>query len=668
MTSDTGARATTALNVVLCSNDAGVSQAAVVAQSALANADDPERLRLWVLSDGISETNARFLKSLCASFPGATLEVVDISGVLREHAWFSKRTRPGARQWPMATWGRIFIAQVLPDLSGKVLYLDIDTLVCVDLGTIFETDLRGNVLGVVYESYLPETRDDSQPSPKYPPEVRAYFNSGVLLIDLDAWRRERCFEQIVAYLKREEICLDFSDQDTLNAVLGTRALALHPRWNWNDRWTARTAWLSLRRKTWRTWSLVTMHEAAIEPAILHFWGRDRPWRCNHRPEGRRYAKVLQAVFPGQRGHLPGRTAKRTLQGAFYAVYHPFVRGLLRLRLAWLRAHAPEWQPEEAPPNREKPRRVFVMTKCEEGSRHEMFDGVEFVWNDFSALETCDWVVVYDEMGRDRLATPQRGKTVLVTVEPPTIKLYPPAYTRQFAAVLTSHPHPFIRHPGKFLLNGALLPFYRPSSAPPPRTKALSTVCSDKAQRHTQHHNRLCLTKALAKLLPEMAWFGHGVRPIAQKAEALEPFRYTIAVENHFAPHHWTEKPTDALAAGCFLFYAGAPDFGDHFPHEAFRAIPVDDPARAAAIIRDAIAEDAYGKGQAAIAEAQRLIRERYNFHARVLHAITHTPEGALLCASRTRVLKSRHAVRRTLQGLSSELRQLARCLFARFLS
>lgn len=322
----------------------------------------------------------------------------------------------------------------------------------------------------------------------------------------------------------------------------------------------------------------------------------------------------------------------------------------------------EWQREEMPAKRGKPRRVLIVTKGESERARETFDGVEFVWNDFSAIETCDWVVVYDEMGRDCVALPAGAHAVLVTAEPPTIKRYPPVYTRQFAAVLTSQPRPFIRHPGKFLLNGAMMPYYNPSPVLPPRTELLSTVCSSKNQRHTQHHKRLRLTRALAKLLPEMTWFGQGVRPIARKAEALEPFRYTIAVENHFAPRHWTEKPTDALAAGCFLFYAGAPDFGDYFPHEAFRAIPVDDPARAAAIIREAIAEDAYGRGQTAIAEAQRLIRERYNLHARVLYAITHTPEAAILQASATRLLRSRHALRHTLLGFLSESWQWLRCL------
>ena len=42
-------------------------------------------------------------------------------------------------------------------------------------------------------------------------------------------------------------------------------------------------------------------------------------------------------------------------------------------------------------------------------------------------------------------------------------------------------------------------------------------------------------------LPELDIFGHGVNPMNDKAEALDPYRFHIAVENHVYDHHLTEK-------------------------------------------------------------------------------------------------------------------------------
>lgn len=321
----------------------------------------------------------------------------------------------------------------------------------------------------------------------------------------------------------------------------------------------------------------------------------------------------------------------------------------------------EWQPENAAPLRNKPKKVLIVSKDAVASEPILFDGVEFRWNADPLTFDYDALVVYDELPRSVCAVNRKalGQTVLVTSEPYTIKRYPPAYTRQFGAVLTSHPDSLIRHKAKFHLLGAMIPYYTPSGTQPTRERLLSTVCSSKAQTHTAHARRLNLVRGLKALLPELDWYGHGVVPLASKADALEPYRYHIAVENHIQAGHMTEKPTDVLSAGCFLFYAGDPDFGDSFPTGAFRHIPLDDAKQAAEIIREAIADNAYEKGREAIRQAQDLIRTQYNTYARVLYALTRMPEAARQQACRP-VVRNRRALRKTPCGLLSEICHMAR--------
>jgi len=162
-------------------------------------------------------------------------------------------------------------------------------------------------------------------------------------------------------------------------------------------------------------------------------------------------------------------------------------------------------------------------------------------------------------------------------------------------------------------------------------------------RHTKHGARFELIAAMERDIPEMAWFGHGVRTFEKKYAVMDAYRYHVAVENHIAPHHWSEKLADAFLSECLPFYAGAPDLADDFPAESFIPIPIDDPVEAVRIVRAAIAAGEYEKRREAVLEAKRLILEKYNFWAQTIAVI----ESAGASGGEPGfVLRSRKAVRR----------------------
>lgn len=57
-----------------------------------------------------------------------------------------------------------------------------------------------------------------------------FFNSGVMLLDLELWREEKLTERLLAYIASVD-SLHAPDQDAINHVLDGRFGALHPRWN-----------------------------------------------------------------------------------------------------------------------------------------------------------------------------------------------------------------------------------------------------------------------------------------------------------------------------------------------------------------------------------------------------------------------------------------------------
>ncbi len=308
-----------------------------------------------------------------------------------------------------------------------------------------------------------------------------------------------------------------------------------------------------------------------------------------------------------------------------------------------------------------PIRIKVIRKSTKASPDEtdslLWDGCLFCTD--AAMTDYDWVLVYDEFPRHDIGTIRNetepllcppDQTILITVEPPSIKIYSRAYTHQFGTVLTTHSPTDLPHPNHTLGRGCLEWLYiKPmqeilDQKEFPKTKMLSTICSAKQHTHTMHKMRYDLTRYLADRLPELDWFGHGIREIDNKTVAMDDYKYHLCVENHLEPHHWTEKLADAFVAMTLPFYAGAPLATECFPPESFIPVPMDDPGKAFEIIRKSMDDGEYEKRLPAIREARRLVLEKYNMFAQTAAVIrNHRGTGIVRPGA---ILKGRHVLRK----------------------
>ena len=64
-------------------------------------------------------------------------------------------------------------------------------------------------------------------------------------------------------------------------------------------------------------------------------------------------------------------------------------------------------------------------------------------------------------------------------------------------------------------------------------------------------------------------FGRGRKEIADKAEGLSKYRYSIAIENDSSEHYFTEKILDCFESLTVPIYFGAPDIDTFFPPDSF---------------------------------------------------------------------------------------------------
>lgn len=132
---------------------------------------------------------------------------------------------------------RLLMPFVLPDCL-RAIYLDADTLVLGDLLPLWETDLAGNTVAAVRD-YIPRmceavaNWEELQLNPDAP-----YFNSGVLLIDLVAWRAAEVSQRVLIICEKHSDQLLAQqkwpqyDQYGLNVTLTGRWKELERVWNY----------------------------------------------------------------------------------------------------------------------------------------------------------------------------------------------------------------------------------------------------------------------------------------------------------------------------------------------------------------------------------------------------------------------------------------------------
>ena len=174
-----------------------------------------------------------------------------------------------------AAYYRIFFPSLFDDSLSKILYLDGDIL-CVDsLRSFYDTDLEEYSCAVTHDE-----RNDAAENftrLKYPQE-NGYFCSGVMLINLDWWRKNAVMQKCLDYIASEPDACLWHDQDALNHVLNGTVLWASFRYNFMQGYFFDKKSLVLDSRFYPE-----VDAARKNPCILHFSSAYKPWHyeCNH---------------------------------------------------------------------------------------------------------------------------------------------------------------------------------------------------------------------------------------------------------------------------------------------------------------------------------------------------------------------------------------------------
>ena len=243
--------------------------ALVAMMSVLDNTRSP--VTVHFLGDCLSDEAKLSVQSACGLFPGTTLRYIETSEVLAPPP-----------SWVVEPRSMIAITALPKIITGRVLYLDCDTMTFSDIKPLFEMDMQGNSIAAIRDfvflnMYVKnmstfKERHDFNASLMSPYPVYDYFNSGVVLFDMDMIRENSALLGTMTDAQGLYELGD-ADQSWLNHVFRGRVAYLHP--SWNCMWGRGRKMVEIGRS-----ALPAEHVHKYAPAAInHYFGiiKPKPW-------------------------------------------------------------------------------------------------------------------------------------------------------------------------------------------------------------------------------------------------------------------------------------------------------------------------------------------------------------------------------------------------------
>lgn len=197
---------------------------AITLQSIKENSSREYDYKIYVLHSGVrkeyEEKIMRFSEAnFEVQFVDVTEKLKDISAKLHMRDYYT-----------CTTYFRVFIAGMFPQYD-KALYLDCDTVVLGDIADLYAYDLGDNLLGgapcegvnsfQIYKDYV-SCVDGLN--------TNYFFNAGVILMNLKAFREEGFYAQFADLLGKYKFTV-IQDEDYMNVLCQDRILQLPRCWN-----------------------------------------------------------------------------------------------------------------------------------------------------------------------------------------------------------------------------------------------------------------------------------------------------------------------------------------------------------------------------------------------------------------------------------------------------
>jgi lipopolysaccharide biosynthesis glycosyltransferase len=232
---------------------------------------------VYILDNGISQSNKEKLQSISKTYHRKTLVFIKATDINKILGMDVKHDRGS-----LAQYARLFVSSALPENLERVLYLDCDIIINRPLDDLWNLDMHGKTVAALMDAFSSWYRTNIELD-----KNDIMFNSGVMLIDLKRWKKNQIEENLMKFISSHNGHIQQGDQGALNAILSNDTYCFNPRFNsitvFFD-FTYKN--MLIYRKSPKFYSEEQVKLAIEQPVIIHFttsFLSKRPWikGCKH---------------------------------------------------------------------------------------------------------------------------------------------------------------------------------------------------------------------------------------------------------------------------------------------------------------------------------------------------------------------------------------------------
>ncbi len=252
------------MHILFTADENYVVRIPVVLQSVYVT-DPGITVNVHLISDRISGSLLSHLSSFCKG-KNYTFSFYEVPEDLFAGALVNKH-------YSKAMYYRLLAADILPEDLDRVLYLDPDVLVINSLLPLWDTDLGEHWFAAASHTQEEGIIDNINRLRLETSSV--YFNTGVLLMDLEKCRKHVKKEDVFSFVRENGHKLLLPDQDVFNALYGSRTKQVPDEiWNYDAR--------KYSQYMLKSGGEYDEYRVIRNTAVIHYCGKGKPWNARYR--------------------------------------------------------------------------------------------------------------------------------------------------------------------------------------------------------------------------------------------------------------------------------------------------------------------------------------------------------------------------------------------------
>lgn len=219
---------------------------------------------IYIMHSDLEDEDIENLNKFCKNYNSRAISVK-----IGENA-FSEA--PTLLHYTKEMYFRLLAYKVLPENLDRILYLDPDILVINDVERLYNMDFEGSSYIAAYHDKFSIDNINKLRFLQY--EIEYYFNSGVLLMNLEKLRKIDKEKEIYDFIEKYGKMLVMPDQDVLNALYARDILPVDDKiYNYDARFYAYYKYKSSKE--------FDMDHVMENTVVLHFCGGKKPWHDDY---------------------------------------------------------------------------------------------------------------------------------------------------------------------------------------------------------------------------------------------------------------------------------------------------------------------------------------------------------------------------------------------------